>query len=103
MANDPLRPEIRLVRQRGPTPPHHLAGPRPNAFDRAFPHSQDPEPTSLGSDPRLRLPKYRAPQTIHSVIFQSHDAPIHCEQSRLAFFIFHLEPAQARDRRSLLC
>jgi hypothetical protein len=38
-----LRPEIRLIGQRGPTPPHHLAGPRPNAFDRAFSHSQDPE------------------------------------------------------------
>jgi hypothetical protein len=48
MANDPLGPEIRLIRQRGPTPPHHLAGPRPNAFDRAFSHSQDPKPTGHG-------------------------------------------------------
>ena len=29
MANDPLGPEIRLTGQRGPTQPHHLAGPRP--------------------------------------------------------------------------
>jgi hypothetical protein len=43
MANDPLGPESGLIRQRGPTPPHHLAGPRPNALDRAFSHSQDPE------------------------------------------------------------
>jgi hypothetical protein len=46
MANDPLGPEIWFIRQRGPTPPHHLAGPRPNAFDRAFSHSQDPIRTS---------------------------------------------------------
>ena len=45
MANDPLGPQIRLIRQRVPTPPHHLAGPRPNAFDRAFSHSQDPKRT----------------------------------------------------------
>jgi hypothetical protein len=43
MANDPLRPEIWLIRQRGPTPPQHLAGPRPNAFDRAFSHGKDPQ------------------------------------------------------------
>ena len=50
-----------------------------------FSHSQDPKRTSWTSHPQLRLPKYRAPDTIHAAILEriSH-APSICPSCRSA-------------------
>ena len=68
MANDPLGPEIRLTGQRAPTPPHHLAAPRPMPliarFHTAKPRADLPGPHAFdlaraipGAQPDRRRPR----------------------------------------------